>query len=271
MMQPNMPSGPSFSPSSASEATDGPLREHVPRHQIVRTRRQPAGAAARCQVPAERIGVVVLTNAARHALRDGCRWRSSIACWTPVRGMIALRGARAQGAGGRGGRRSAGSPTARGDAPRASLASYAASTSTRGTHPRVAHEGGRLALTLPRLQDAVDHWHYEVFRAPTTTNLEQMRVQFRRPRMALCRRGRARGAERPADAFCPPAAARDARARVPRAVRGLLRSGGIDWDVVLREGRRPPVRVLGPAARPRSRARDALPGEGLSPGSPSSS
>ena len=193
-------------------------------------------------VPAERIGIVVLTNRSGARLRDGLPLEIvDRLLGLPSAGMIQRYAEleRKALAGEEAGRSAGVSDRKEGTRPAHPLASYAGEYEHPGYGTlAVAHEGGRLALTIHGFKTPLDHWHYEVFRAPDDdkNRLEQMRVQFQTDL-----EGEVSAVAVPVEpnvpptvfARRPPAEMRE-RAFLEQFV-GLYEVDGIDWEVVLRE------------------------------------
>ena len=212
-------------------------------HQMVQHGGNMPGAASTVHmVPAERIGIVVLTNRSGARLRDGLPLEIvDRLLGMPSARMIdryaelerkALAGEEAG--------RSAGVSDRKTDTrPAHPLATYAGEYEHPGYGTmKVAHAGGRLALTIHGFTTPLDHWHYEVFRAPDDdkNRLEQMRVQFQTDL-----EGEVSGVAVPVEPNVPPTVfARRAPAEMRQRAFleqfvGLYEVGGIDWDVILRE------------------------------------
>ena len=202
----------------------------------------PGAAAVVLMVPKEKIGVVVLTNRSGARLRDGLPFEIvDRLLGLPSAGMVArygeleqkaLAGEEAAKAGGVSDQR-------KGTAPAHPLADYAADYA----HPGYGTVGiglsdGRLQLAYNGFKTPLDHWHYEVFRAPDdrANRLEQTRVRFEtdlegevstievpmEPNVAPTVFTRKAPAEMTTPAFLTPLV-------------GVYEVNGIDAEVVLRE------------------------------------
>src|SRR5687768_4139228 len=186
MMQPNMSIGPQLFPELGYQSYGMGLFVNTYRgHQMVQHGGNMPGAAATLHmVPAERIGVVVLTNRSGARLRDGLPLEI-------IDRLLGLPSARMIDryadlerkalAGEEAGRSAGVSDQKKGTRPSHPLASYAGEYEHPAYGPiAVTHTGGRLSLKIHGFTTPLDHWHYEVFRAPDddTNRLEQMRVQF---------------------------------------------------------------------------------------------
>ena len=203
----------------------------------------PGAAAVVLMVPKEKIGVVVLTNRSGARLRDGLPFEIvDRLLGLPSAGMVArygeleqkaLAGEEAAKAGGVSDQR-------KGTAPAHALADYAADYAHPG-YGTVAHRAttdGRLQLAYNGFKTPLDHWHYEVFRAPDdrANRLEQTRVRFEtdlegevstievpmEPNVAPTVFTRKAPAEMTTPAFLAPLV-------------GVYEVNGIDAEVVLRE------------------------------------
>lgn len=244
MMQPNMSIGPQLFPELGFQSYGMGLFVNTYRgHQMVQHGGNLPGAASTVHmVPAERIGIVVLTNRSGARLRDGLPLEIvDRLLGLPSAGMIqryaelerkALAGEEAG--------RSAGVSDRKTDTrPAHPLASYAGEYEHPGYGTlAVAHEGGRLTLAIHGFTTPLDHWHYEVFRAPDDdeNRLEQMRVQFQTDL-----EGEVSAVAVPVEPNVPPTvftrrppAQMRERAFLEQLV-GVYEVGGIDWEVILRE------------------------------------
>lgn len=144
----------------------------------------PGAAALVVLVPKERIGVVVLTNRSGAPLRTGLPYEIldrllGLPSAEMIRRVAELEtryfasedAAKAEGA------------TSRkpGTRPAHALAEYAGDYAHPGYGTAtVALQGERLQLTYNGFTTPLDHWHYEVFRAPedATNRLQRARIQF---------------------------------------------------------------------------------------------
>jgi hypothetical protein len=244
MMQPLMPNGPQVFPELGFQSYGMGLFVNTYRgHQMVQHGGNLPGLASTVHmVPAERIGVVVLTNRSGARLRDGLPLEIvDRLLGMPSAGMIqryadlerkALAGEDAA--------RSAGVTDRKPDTrPAHPLVSYAGDYEHPGYGTlTVAHDGGRLALTIHGFTTPLDHWHYEVFRAPddARNRLQQMRVQFQTDL-----EGEVSGVAVPVEPNVAPTVftrGAPAEMRQPAFLGqfvGVYEVGGIEWEVVLRE------------------------------------
>ena len=244
MMQPNMPIGPQLFPELGFQSYGMGLFVNTYRgHQVVQHGGNLPGLASTVHmVPGERIGIVVLTNRSGARLRDGLPLEIiDRLLGMPSAGMIQRYAEleRKALAGEEAGRSAGVSDRKANTRPAHALASYAGEYEHPGYGTlAVAHAGGRLALTMHGFTTPIDHWHYEVFRAPDDdkNRLEQMRVQFQTDL-----EGEVSGVAVPVEPnVAPTVFAR--RAPVEMRQRSFLEQfvgvyevGGIDWEVVLRE------------------------------------
>jgi CubicO group peptidase (beta-lactamase class C family) len=144
----------------------------------------PGAAAVVLMVPRERIGIVVLTNRSGARLRDGLPYEIvDRLMGLPSANMVGRYGdLEAKALAGEEAAKSAGVSDRRtGTKPAHALETYAADYEHSGYGiVKVALQDGRLQMSYNGFTTPLDHWHYEVFRAPDdrTNRLEQTRVQF---------------------------------------------------------------------------------------------
>lgn len=244
MMQPTMPIGPQLFPELGFQSYGMGLFVNTYRgHQMVQHGGNLPGAATTVHmVPAERIGVVVLSNRSGGRLRDGLPLEIiDRLLGLPSAGMIQRYAElERKGYAGEDAARAAGVTDRKADTrPAHPLASYAGEYEHPGYGTlQVGHDAGRLALTIHGFTTPLDHWHYEVFRAPQddTNRLEQIRVQFQTDL-----EGEVSGVAVPVEPNVPPTlftrrppAQMRERAFLEQLV-GVYEVAGIDWEVVLRE------------------------------------
>jgi CubicO group peptidase (beta-lactamase class C family) len=202
----------------------------------------PGAAAVVLMVPKEKIGVVVLTNRSGARLRDGLPFEIvDRLMGLPSAGLVArygeleqkaLAGEEAAKAGGVSDQR-------KGTSPAHALADYAADYA----HPGYGTVGisladGRLQLAYNGFKTPLDHWHYEVFRAPDDrgNRLEQTRVRFETDL-----EGEVSTIEVPMEPNVPPTVfTRTAPAEMTSrpfltSLVGVYEVNGIDAEVLLRE------------------------------------
>ena len=186
MMQPLMPAGPAFFPEFGFASYGMGLSvESYRGHETAQHGGDVPGLAAFVlMVPKERIGVVVLANRSGAPIRDGLPYEIvDRLLGLPSADMIRRNAeletkafasedaAKAEGATGR-------KPNTR---PAHPLAEYAGDYAHPGYGTaRVELQGERLTLAYNGFTTPLDHWHYEVFRAPenAANRLERLRVQF---------------------------------------------------------------------------------------------
>lgn len=264
MMQPTMPIGPSPFSEIGFQSYGMGLFVHTYRgHQVAQHGgNMPGAAAAVHMVPAERIGVVVLTNRSAGRLRDGLALEViDRLLGMPSAGMIARFGEMEKKAlAGEEQAKSAGVSNRKPDTrPAHALSAYAGEYAHPGYGPlRVSESGGRLQLAYHGFVTPLDHWHYEVFRAPDDkrNRLEQMRVQFETDL-----EGEVSAVAVPVEPNVPPLvfARRPPAEMLERAflepLVGVYEVDGLDWEVLLREDGVLQYVVLG-------RARDLVPVRG---------
>jgi hypothetical protein len=186
MMQPLMPGGPNFSPEFGFASYGMGLAVETYRgHETAQHGGDvPGSAALVLMVPKERIGVVVLANRSGAPIRDGLPYEIvDRLLGLPSADMIRRNAeletkafasedaAKAEGA------------TARkpGTRPAHPLAEYAGDYAHPGYGTATVElQGERLQLAYNGFTTPLDHWHYEVFRAPenSVNRLERVRVQF---------------------------------------------------------------------------------------------
>ena len=244
MMQPNMSIGPAAFPEIGFQSYGMGLfvASYRGQHMVQHGGNMPGAAATVHLIPAERIGVVVLTNRSGARLRDGL----------PLEIIDRLLGMKAAGFIGRFGElekktlageeaaKSAGvSDRKEGTRPAHALAEYAGEYEHPGYGPLTVRQGGgRLQLEFHGFVTPLDHWHYEVFRAPDDkrNRLEQMRVQFETDLA-----GEVSGVAVPVEPNVAPLvfARRPPAEMTQRAFLepfvGVYEIDGIDWQVLLRE------------------------------------
>ena len=202
----------------------------------------PGAAAVVLMVPKEKIGIVVLTNRSGARLRDGLPYEIvDRLMGLPSAKMVERYGELEQKAlAGEEAARTAGvSDQKKGTRPAHPLEAYAADFEHPGYGvASVALKDGRLQLTYNGFTSPLDHWHYEVFRAPDdrTTRLEQTRVQFETDL-----EGEVSTLKVPLEPNVPPTAfTRKAPAEMTtraflEGLTGVYELGGIDVEIVLRE------------------------------------
>jgi CubicO group peptidase (beta-lactamase class C family) len=244
MMQPNTPIGPSNFPEFGF--TSYGMGQFVGTYRGIEYAthggNMPGAAAALTMVPSERIGVVVLTNRSAARLRDG------LACeiidrlmGLPSANMVARYGElESKALAGEEAAKSAGVTDRRtGTQPAHPLEAYAADYEHPGYGTvSVTQKEGRLQLTYNGFTTPLDHWHYEVFRAPEdrTNRLEKTRVQFETDL-----EGEVSTLNVPMEPNVPPTAfIRKAPAEMTsraflEPLTGVYEVAGIDAQVVLRE------------------------------------
>ena len=186
MMQPNTPIGPSAFPEFGFGSYGMGLSVGAYRGIEFASHggNMPGAAAVVTMVPREKIGIVVLTNRSGARLRDGLPYEIvDRLMGLPSANMVARYGdLEAKALAGEEAAKSAGVSDRRtGTKPAHALETYAADYEHPGYGTAsVAHKDGRLHLTYNGFTSPLDHWHYEVFRAPDdrANRLEQTRVQF---------------------------------------------------------------------------------------------
>lgn len=202
----------------------------------------PGAATMVLMLPRERIGIAVLCNRSGATLRDGLPYEI-------VDRLLGLRSAgliarfaemeRKALAGTQAATRVGASERTAGTHPAHELAAYAG----RYTHPAyglvtIQDANDRLTLGYNGFSTPLEHWHYEVFRAPNdrTNRLEQSRVQF-----VTDLEGEVSSVAIPLDPNVEPVVFRRAPPREMleqtflQQLVGTYDIGGIDVDVVLRE------------------------------------
>ena len=264
MTQPNMPIGPALFPELGFQSYGMGLFVQSYRGHLVAHHggNMPGAAAALHMVPAERIGIVVLTNRSAARLRDGLPLEIvDRLLGLPPAGMVARYGELEKKAlAGEDAAKSAGVTNRKpGTRPAHPLEAYAGQYAHPGYGPiTVTAAAGGLRLGYHGFDTPLEHWHHEVFRAPDDrkNRLEQMRVQFQTdldgevsavavpvepnvPPLVFARR--------------PPAEMLDP-AFLARFV-GTWEVDGIEWQVLVREDGVLQYVVLG-------RARDLVPVRG---------
>jgi len=244
MMQPNMSIGPQLFAELGYQSYGMGLFVNTYRgHQMVQHGGNLPGAASTVHmVPSERIGVVVLTNRSGARLRDGLPLEIvDRLLGMPSAGMIQRYAEleRKALAGEEAGRSAGVSDRKMATRPSHGLASYAGEYEHPGYGTiAVTHAGERLSLSIHGFTTPLDHWHYEVFRAPDDdkNRLEQMRVQFQTDL-----EGEVSAVAVPVE---PNVAPTVFTRRAPAEMReraflerlaGVYEVGGVDWDVILRE------------------------------------
>jgi hypothetical protein len=244
MMQPNTP----ISPSSFPELGFGSYGMGL----FVGTYRgieyashggnMPGAASVVLMVPKEKIGVVVLTNRSGARLRDGLPYEIvDRLMGLPSARMVERYGElEAKALAGEDAARSAGvSDQKKGTKPAHALEEYVADYEHPGYGTvSVTQKDGRLQLAYNGFQTPLDHWHYEVFRAPDdrTNRLEQTRVQFETDL-----EGAVSVLNVPLEPNVPPSAfTRKAPAEMTtraflQPLTGVYELNGVDAEIVLRE------------------------------------
>jgi CubicO group peptidase (beta-lactamase class C family) len=244
MMQPNMPIGPSNFPEFGYGSYGMGLFVNSYRgiEYASHGGNMPGAAATVVMVPKERVGVVVLTNRSGARLRDGLPFEIvDRLMGLPSANMVARYGdLESKALYGEEAAKAAGvSDRVSGTKPAHPLEAYAADYE----HPgygivKVTEKDGRLSLTYNGFSTPLDHWHYEVFRAPDdrTNRLEQTRVQFETDLA-----GEVSTLTVPLEPNVPPTAfTRRAPAEMTTRVfleqlTGVYEVNGVDAEVVLRE------------------------------------
>ena len=244
MMQPNMPIGPQPFPEFGFSNYGMGLFVSTYRGIEYATHggNMPGAAAALTMVPKEKIGVIVLTN------RSGARLRDGLACeiidrlmGLPSSRMVERFGElEAKALAGEEAAKSAGvSDQVKATKPAHPIEDYAADYEHPGYGTvNVGLKGGRLSFTYNGFTTPLDHWHYEVFRAPDDrkNRLEQTRVQF-----GTDFEGQVSTLNVAIEPNVPPTAfARKAPAEMTtraflEPLTGVYEVNGIDTEVVLRE------------------------------------
>ena len=202
----------------------------------------PGAAAVVLMIPKEKIGIVVLTNRSGARLRDGLPYEIvDRLMGLPSAKMVERYGELEQKAlAGEEAAKSAGvSDQRKGTKPAHPIEDYAADYEHPGYGTvSVAHKDGRLQLAYNGFSTPLDHWHYEVFRAPDdrTNRMEQTRVQFETDL-----EGEVSTLNVPLEPNVPPTAfTRKAPAEMTtraflEPLTGVYELGGIDVEIVLRE------------------------------------
>lgn len=244
MMQPNTP----ISPSSFPELGFGSYGMGL----FVGTYRgieyashggnMPGAASVVLMVPKEKIGIVVLTNRSGARLRDGLPYEIvDRLMGLPSARMVERYGElEAKALAGEDAAKSAGvSDQKKGTKPAHPLEEYVADYEHPGYGTvSVTQKDGRLYLAYNGFQTPLDHWHYEVFRAPDdrTNRLEQTRVQFETDL-----EGAVSVLNVPLEPNVPPSAfVRKAPAEMTtraflQPLTGVYELNGIDAEIVLRD------------------------------------
>jgi CubicO group peptidase (beta-lactamase class C family) len=244
MMQPNTPIGPSNFPEFGYGSYGMGLFVNAYRgiEYASHGGNMPGAASVVLMVPKERIGVVVLTNRSGARLRDGLPYEIvDRLMGLPGANMVARYGELEQKAlAGREAAQSAGvTDRVTGTKPAHPLEAYAADYEHAGYGTvSVALKDGRLQLTYNGFTTPLDHWHYEVFRAPDDrkNRLEQTRVQFETDLA-----GEVSTLNVPLEPNVPPTAfTRQAPAGMTsraflESLTGVYEVSGIDAEVALRE------------------------------------
>lgn len=186
MMQPQTPIGPSPFPELgfASYGMGLTVESYRGYETAQHGGDMPGAAAFVVMVPKERIGVVVLTNRSGAPLRDGLPYEIlDRLLGLPSAEMIRRNAemeagffasedaAKAEGA----------TAQKKGTRPAHALSEYVGDYAHPGYGTAtVALQGERLMLTYNAFTTPLDHWHYEVFRAPedSKNRLQRARVQF---------------------------------------------------------------------------------------------
>jgi CubicO group peptidase (beta-lactamase class C family) len=244
MMQPNTPIGPQAFPEFGYGNYGMGLFVSTYRglEYAAHGGNMPGAASAVVMIPKEKIGVVVLTNRSGARLRDGLPYEIvDRLMGLPSANLVArhgeleskaLYGEEAAKAAGVSGRRT-------GTQPAHPLEEYAADYEHPGYGTvKVGLKDGRLGMTYNGFTTPLDHWHYEVFRAPDDrkNRLEQTRVQFETDL-----EGEVSTLNVPIEPNVPPTAfTRRAPAEMTtraflEPLTGTYEVGGIDVEVVLRE------------------------------------
>ena len=186
MMQPNTPIGPSAFPELGFGNYGMGLFVSTYRgiEYASHGGNMPGAASVVLMVPKEKIGIVVLTNRSGARLRDGLPFEIvDRLMGLPSANMVARYAElEAKALAGEAAAKSAGvSDRVTGTKPAHALDAYAADYEHPGYGTvKVAMKDGRLSLAYNGFTTPLDHWHYEVFRAPDdrTNRLEQTRVKF---------------------------------------------------------------------------------------------
>lgn len=202
----------------------------------------PGAAAVVLMVPREKVGIVVLTNRSGARLRDGLPYEIvDRLMGLPSANMVGRYGELEKKAlAGEEAAKSAGvSDQRKGTKPAHALEDYAGDYEHPGYGTvRVGLKDGRLSLAYNGFTTPLDHWHYEVFRAPDdrANRLEQTRVQFDTDLA-----GQVSAVSVPMDPnVAPTSFARKAPAEMTsreflQALTGVYEVNGIDAQVTLRE------------------------------------
>lgn len=244
MMQPNMPIGPSNFPELGFGSYGMGLFVAAYRGIEFASHggNMPGAAAVVLMVPKEKIGIVVLTNRSGARLRDGLPYEIvDRLMGLPSANMVARYGELEKKAlAGEEAAKSAGVSDRRtGTKPTHPLEAYAADFEHPGYGTvSVAQKDGRLQLTYNGFTTPLEHWHYEVFRAPDdrSNRLEQTRVQFETDL-----EGEVSTLNVPLEPNVPPTAfTRKAPAEMTsraflEPLTGVYEVNGIDAEVALRE------------------------------------
>jgi CubicO group peptidase (beta-lactamase class C family) len=244
MMQPNMPIGPSAFPEFGYGSYGMGLFVSSYRgiEYASHGGNMPGAASVVLMVPKEKIGIVVLTNRSGARLRDGLPFEIvDRLMGLPSANMVARYGElEAKALAGEEAAKSAGvSERVTGTKPARPLEAYAADYEHPGYGSvNVAMKDGRLGLTYNGFTTPLEHWHYEVFRAPDDrkNRLEQTRVQFETDLA-----GEVSTLTVPLEPNVPPTSfTRKAPAEMTtraflEPLTGVYEVNGIDAEVVLRE------------------------------------
>lgn len=244
MMQPNMPIGPSNFPELGFGSYGMGLFVAAYRGIEFASHggNMPGAAAVVLMVPKEKIGIVVLTNRSGARLRDGLPYEIvDRLMGLPSANMVARYGELEKKAlAGEEAAKSAGVSDRRtGTKPTHPLEAYTADFEHPGYGTvSVAQKDGRLQLTYNGFTTPLEHWHYEVFRAPDdrSNRLEQTRVQFETDL-----EGEVSTLNVPLEPNVPPTAfTRKAPAEMTsraflEPLTGVYEVNGIDAEVALRE------------------------------------
>lgn len=186
MMAPNMPIGPSVFPEIGYRSYGMGL--FVANYRGYETAyhggNMPGAAAAVFMIPRERIGVVVLTNRSGAVLRDGLPFEIADRLLGLTSANLTTKYAdiERKGFAGEAAAKSEGATDKKPNTkPSHALEEYAGRYSAPGYGPLdVKFDKGALQVTYHGFTSRLDHWHYDVFQAPTdrTSRLDSARVQF---------------------------------------------------------------------------------------------
>ena len=244
MMQPNMPVGPSAFPEFGFGNYGMGLFVSTYRgiEYASHGGNMPGAASVVLMVPKEKIGIVVLTNRSGARLRDGLPFEvvDRLMGLTSANMVARYAELETKALAGEEAAKSAGvSDQVTGTKPAHPIEAYAADYEHPGYGTvNVGLKDGRLSFTYNGFTTPLDHWHYEVFRAPDDrkNRLEQTRVQF-----GTDLEGQVSTLNLPLEPNVPPTIfIRKAPAEMTtraflEPLTGVYEVGGIDAEVVLRE------------------------------------